>query len=122
MNCFGDEATFSDLEQQGIILTWLGVAEIYSPFDIDVTTECTDDDMIRYNLSDPTYGCRAQLTNYSYIFPNQTRNTFNNLSILVSGIAQKGVFGDIGEGIPCTLTHHLTYPLRRLQSASMDIH
>lgn len=59
----GNPATFSDTERAWIQRVWQGVAETYSAFDVDVTTEEPPQaDITRDNAADDRYGTRAVLT------------------------------------------------------------
>lgn len=59
----GNPATFSNTERAWIQRVWQGVAEAYSPFDVDVTTEePPQGDITRDNAADDRYGTRAVFT------------------------------------------------------------
>ena len=59
----GSPSTFSTAEHAWIQEVWRQVAETYSPFDVDVTTEDPGVDAIRRSTSaDPTYGTHVVIT------------------------------------------------------------
>jgi hypothetical protein len=59
----GNFGTFSTAERQSIIDAWSAVAEDYSMFDVDVTTEePLQSEIDRSNLADTTFGVRAVIT------------------------------------------------------------
>jgi len=59
----GDSTTFSSDEKSTIQMAWQRVAEDYAPFDIDVTTELTNESILtRSSTSDNQYGIRAAIT------------------------------------------------------------
>ncbi len=64
MDFDGDSATFSTQERQLVEAVWTWVAEDFSPFDVDVTTEEPPAAALdRANVSDTIYGVRALITN-----------------------------------------------------------
>jgi hypothetical protein len=59
----GNPAVFDNNEMSNIISIWNRVAEDYSPFDVDVTTESpTSDALLRTSTADSTYGTRVVIT------------------------------------------------------------
>lgn len=59
----GNFATFNSTERQNIIDTWSAVAEDYSMFDVDVTTEEPSQSALdRASLADTSFGIRAVIT------------------------------------------------------------
>lgn len=78
---------FSDSELDVIQSVWQRVAEDFSPFEVDVTTELPSAGVLeRTNSSDEVYGTRALISNDTVIF-----NTCK-----CSGLAYVGVFDSIG--------------------------
>ncbi|MGQ0622076.1 MAG: PKD domain-containing protein [Panacagrimonas sp.] len=56
----GNRAVFDDTERAYVQRVWQGVSEMYSPFDVDVTTqEPPADDITRNDAADLRYGTRA---------------------------------------------------------------
>lgn len=81
-----DPSTFSASELQVVQEVWQRVAEDYSPFDVDVTTEYTGEDSItRSSSGDEYYGTRALISPISSYFGNY------------GGIAYVGVYGNVGD-------------------------
>ena len=82
-----DASTLSATEQAYLREIWLGVAEDYAPFDVNVTTQDPGDDAIdRTSSSDDTYGTRALLSN----------DTFLQSKCGCAGVAYRGVFALAG--------------------------
>lgn len=80
-----DRTTFNATELQMIQNIWKRVAEDYSPFDIDVTTEePTPDALIRSSSNDTEYGNRVVITPTNF-YPN------------AGGVSYVGSFDDVGE-------------------------
>ncbi len=78
-------AAFSSAEQDVIQRAWQRVAEDFSPFDVDVTTEDPGEAALsRSSASDLTFGTRALITNTATIAT----------SCGCAGIAYLGAFGD----------------------------
>lgn len=76
---------FSDDELINIQEIWMQVSEDYAPFDVDVTTEMLDEELIRRtDANDEYYGTRALITN----------DTF--LSCNCGGLAYLGIYDSIG--------------------------
>jgi hypothetical protein len=64
----GDTSTFSDDELQNIIDTWSAVAEDYSPFAVNVSTQEPGPGVLyRSDSADLTYGVRAVITDEANI-------------------------------------------------------
>lgn len=81
-----DTSTFNDQERTIIQRIWQRVAEDYSPFDVDVTTELTSEDQItRSDFNDQYYGSRALISPISSYFG------------YYGGIAYVGVFDSVGD-------------------------
>jgi PKD repeat protein len=77
--------TFNTTELQVIQNVWKRVAEDYSPFDVDVTTEePAADALTRSSSSDDTYGNRVMIT---------PTNFYAN----AGGVSYVGVFDDVGD-------------------------
>lgn len=58
-----DPETFNDDELMRIINTWKSVAEDFSPFEVDVTTEKPPDtDLVRSSAGDQNYGTKVSFT------------------------------------------------------------
>jgi len=82
----GDPMTFSDTERTRIQQVWMRVAEDYSPFDVDVTTEYMGEAAItRSSSSDLNYGMRVLISPISSYFGNY------------GGIAYVGVYANTGD-------------------------
>jgi hypothetical protein len=82
-----DFANFSNGELDIIQSIWQRVAEDYSPFDIDVTTEAPPvGNLERTNAADDVFGTRALISNDTVIFN----------SCKCSGLAYVGAFDEIG--------------------------
>ncbi len=80
-----DRTTFSTAELQMIQNIWKRVAEDYSPFNVDVTTEePAADALTRSSTSDVTFGNRVVITPTNF-YPN------------AGGVSYVGVFDDVGE-------------------------
>ena len=80
------DPAFSDTERTTIQYIWQRVAEDYSPFDVDVTTELTSEDQItRSSQSDEYYGNRALISPISSYFGNY------------GGVSYVGAFDEIGD-------------------------
>lgn len=78
-------ATFNTTELQRIQNIWKRVAEDYSPFDIDVTTEEPAPEALnRSSSTDTTYGNRVIITPTNF-YPN------------AGGVSYVGTFNDIGD-------------------------
>lgn len=78
--------SFSTTELQRIQYIWKRVAEDYSAFDVNVTTEApTADKVTRSSASDDTFGTMALIT----------KRTFYNCSC--GGVAYLTVFDDVGD-------------------------
>jgi len=76
---------FSDTELSNIQEIWQRVAEDYAPFDVDVTTELIDEELIkRTDILDLYYGTRALITH----------NVFSNC--VCGGEAYVNVFNSVG--------------------------
>jgi hypothetical protein len=83
----GNAANFSDTELQRIQYIWQRVAEDFTPFAIDVTTEApTAAKLTRANDGDSTYGTTVLITNNNGVY---------NCSC--GGVAYVGVFDDVGD-------------------------
>jgi len=85
-SCDGNSNDFSASERSIIARAWGEVAEQFSPFDVDVTTDCTEEDVIRRDATDAGYGCWAVITPLSQLICNGT----------CGGIAFLGTFDTIG--------------------------
>ncbi len=82
-----DFSKFSESELDVIQSVWQRVAEDFSPFDVDVTTELPATGALeRTNAADDTFGTRALISNDTVIFN----------ACKCSGLAYVGVFDDIG--------------------------
>lgn len=82
----GDPTTFSSAERTAIQQVWLRVAEDYSPYDVDVTTEDTGEaTLTRSSSSDPVFGQRALISAIGKYFGNP------------GGISYVGVFDNVGD-------------------------
>ncbi len=82
----GDAATFNDAERTAIQDIWRRVAEDYSVFDVDVTTELTSEAVLtRSSSSDSVYGTRVLVSEIGSYFGNP------------GGIAYVGVFAQTGD-------------------------
>lgn len=83
----GVPGSFSTTEQQRIQYIWQRVAEDYSPFDVDVTTEQpTPDQLSRSGSSDQVFGTTVVITNNTGVY-----------SCTCGGIAYVGVFNDTSD-------------------------
>jgi serralysin len=87
----GDPSSFSTTELQNVLRIWGQVAEVFSPFKVNVTTEAPPpDDLIKSGDEDARWGTRALMT--------QNLNMANNTEIiegLDSGIAYVGSFDNL---------------------------
>lgn len=82
----GDPTTFSSTERTAIQQIWLRVAEDYSPYDVDVTTEDTGEaTLTRSSSSDQVFGQRALVSAIGKYFGNP------------GGISYVGVFDYVGD-------------------------
>jgi hypothetical protein len=83
----GNPSTFGTAEQTTIQRVWLRVAEDYSPFDVDVTTEYPGEAALtRANIADQVFGVRALISPIAaQTYPN------------AGGVAYVGVFNEIGD-------------------------
>jgi hypothetical protein len=82
-----DFSKFSKSELEVIQSVWQRVAEDFSPFDVDVTTELPDTGRLeRTNADDEIFGTRALVSNDTVIFSK----------CKCSGLAYVGVFDSIG--------------------------
>ena len=80
-------AAFSNTEKQVIINAWAAVAEDYSIFDVNVTTQFPGEDAItRSSVSDTVFGTRALITGGN--------GSFNSDTCDCGGIAYTGVFNE----------------------------
>lgn len=87
----GNPGAFSDTEKTRIQHIWQRVAEDFSPFDIDVTTEDPGADAINSaGLSDQTFGTRVLITRYVQ----------GLCGSLCGGVAFVGVFGRPDGNLP----------------------
>lgn len=83
----GNVNSFSAAELERIQYIWQRVAEDYSPFDIDVTTEQPPaDKLTRANDADDVYGTTAVITNHNGVY---------NCSC--GGVAYVGVYDNVGD-------------------------
>lgn len=83
----GNPAAFSDSELQRIQYVWQRVAEDYSPFDVDVTTEALPQDRItRSGAADEYFGTVALITAKAGVY-----------SCSCGGVAYVGVFDDTSD-------------------------
>ncbi len=81
----GAPTTFSTAERNVIIETWLRVAEDFAPFDVDVTTELTSEDLLtRASSADSVFGTRILISAISQYFGSY------------GGLAYVGAFDDVG--------------------------
>lgn len=82
----GNPASFSVAELQRIQFIWQRVAEDYSVFDVDVTTEAPPPELlIRTSANDETFGTTAVITNNNGVY-----------SCSCGGVAYIGAFNEIG--------------------------
>jgi hypothetical protein len=82
-------AGFSNAERDAIQSIWQRVAEDYSPWDVDVTTQDPgEDDIHRSSDADQTFGTRVLIT-------NSPAAAFTTVS--QTGVAWPGVFDDVGQ-------------------------
>lgn len=90
----GDTATFSTSERERIIYIWQRVAEDYSMFDIDVTTEDPGIEALRKSSSsDQAYGIRV-------VIGGSSGGAGDWYTTSVGGVAYVGSF-DVGSDVPC---------------------
>jgi putative cell wall-binding protein len=83
----GGPDVFTDAERAKIIEVWQRVAEDYAPYDVDVTTEYTGEDVItRSSTTDEVFGMRALVSPAASYFSNY-----------YSGLAYVGVFDMVGD-------------------------
>jgi hypothetical protein len=83
----GSPKTFSDAERTTIQYIWQRVAEDFSPFDVDVTTQQPlPDRLTRSNDADDEYGTTALITNNEGVF-----------ACGCGGVAYIGVFDMVGD-------------------------
>lgn len=83
-----DPSTFNDSERTSIQYIWQRVAEDFAPFDVDVTTELTNEGVLtRTSSSDAIYGVRVLVSPISSAvgFPSS------------GGVSYIGIFSDVGE-------------------------
>ena len=91
----GDPTTFNSTELTRIQQIWRRVAEDYSAFDIDVTTELTSESVLtRTSTSDDIYGIRVLISPISTYFGNY------------GGLTYTGCFDQVGD----TLKPSLVFP------------
>lgn len=91
-NKAGSASTFTTAELDFIQQVWRRVAEIYSPFDVDVTTQDPGTDAIsRTSLSDDTYGVQVAITSDAAAPAAACSARFSTCS----GIASFGTFDDV---------------------------
>lgn len=82
----GNPASFSEIERANIVKIWLRMAEDFAPFDVDVTTELTDEaQLTRTSEDDLNFGVRVLFSPLSPILGNY------------GGMAYVGVFDEIGD-------------------------
>lgn len=80
-----DESGFSDIELKNIQEIWMQVSEDYAPFDVDITTELLDEELIRRtDTNDQFYGTRALITKDTFVLCN------------CGGIAYLGIYNVTG--------------------------
>ncbi len=80
-----DDETFSERELRNIQEIWMQVSEDYAIFDVDVTTEKPDEELIkRTDASDEYYGTRALIT----------ENTFSQCNC--AGQSYLGIYSAVG--------------------------
>lgn len=83
-----DAANFSDTERTRIQYIWQRIAEDYAPFNVDVTTEMTDESILtRSSTSDAAYGIRVLIS------PISAAVGFSS----AGGVAYVGAFDDVGD-------------------------
>lgn len=82
----GNPGSFSESELGTIVKIWQRMAEDFAPFDVDVTTQLTDEGQLtRSSEEDEIFGMRVLLSPLSPVLGNY------------GGLAYVGVFDDIGD-------------------------
>lgn len=83
-----DHSTFSSTEKNMIRTIWQMVTEDFAPFDVNVTTQPTSDDLlIKNDEADPTYGVHVYITDM---------NNPHAQSCVCGGLGGLGTLGEVG--------------------------